>query len=644
MSVQFGQWNFDGPPASPDLLRKAQDALSPYGPDGENSYINDRVLIVHRPLHTTKESRRETQPYQDALGTVVTWDGRLDNRRELIAELGAQLSPDSADVVVVATAYDRWGANVFAKLVGDWAMSIWDPYDQSLILTRDFLGARPLYYVAENSRVTWSSLIEPLILPSESRFTLNLEYIAGWLALFPATDLTPFARIRSVPPSSYVRLKVNGARVTRYWDFDPAKRIHYRSDPEFEDHFRNLFAESVRRRLCSDRPVLAELSGGMDSSAIVCMADTLFARGLPDTPRLDTLSYYDDSEPNWNERPYVERVEAIRGRVGCHIDLSSQDMLAFTFLSGCFPATPCAKLRPSTSDQQFEDCLRSQGYRVLLSGVGGDEVLGGVPTPAPELGNLLARARFRALAHQLKVWALNKRKPWFHLLAETIREFLPPAVAGQPSHKRRAPWVQKDFARRYALALSGYESRLTLRGPLPSFQDSLRTLDGLRRQLACFPLASAPPYEKSYPFLDRDLLEFLYAIPREQLVRPGERRSLMRRALRGIVPEELLNRKRKAFVARAPRVAISEQLDELANLTEHMISNSLGIIDAGKFFEALRNAPQDPEVSIVYLIRTLRLESWLRTLRQWSRHVALPARADYECDAIHETSREFRAV
>ncbi len=624
MSVQFGQWNFDGTPPSPELLRKAQNALGPYGPDGENFYINGRVSILHRPLHTTKEASHETQPYQAASGAIVTWDGRLDNRLELVDGLGAKVSHDSADVAIVAAAYDRWGADVFAKLVGDWAMSVWNVYDQLLILARDFLGARPLYYTVERGRTTWSSLIEPLVLLSESTFTLNLEYVAGWLSFFPATDLTPFAGIRSVPPSSYVHLDVKGERCTRYWDFDPAKRIYYRSDAEFEDHFRGLFAESVRRRLRSDRPVLAELSGGMDSSAIVCMADTLFARGLADTPRLDTLSYYDDSEPNWNERPYVQRVEETRGRVGCHIDLSAQNMLDFTFPSGCFPATPCASTRASQSDEQFENCLRSQGNRVVLSGVGGDEVLGGVPTPAPELGNLLAKARFRALAYRLKVWALNKRKPWFHLLSETIREFLPSAVAGQPSHKRPAPWLQEDFARRYASALSGYESRLTLRGPLPSFQDSLRTLNGLRRQLACFPPASAPPYEKSYPFLDRDLLEFLYAIPREQLVRPGERRSLMRRALRGIVPEELLNRKRKAFVARAPRVAISEHLDELANLTGHLVGNSLHIIDAPKFLDALHNAPHDPEVSIVYLIRTLRLESWLRALQPWSGNVVLP--------------------
>src|SRR5947208_11973663 len=144
MSVQFGQWNFDGAPPSPDLLCKAQSALGPYGPDGENSYIDDRTSIVHRALHTTQQARRETQPHQAASGAVVTWDGRLDNRLELVAQIGAQLSRDSADVAVVAAAYDRWGSDWFARLIGDWAMSVWQPSEQSLILARDFLGTRPL--------------------------------------------------------------------------------------------------------------------------------------------------------------------------------------------------------------------------------------------------------------------------------------------------------------------------------------------------------------------------------------------------------------------------------------------------------------------------------------------------------------------
>ena len=91
--------------------------------------------------------------------------------------------------------------------------------------------------------------------------------------------------------------------MTRHWDFDPAARIRYRTDSEYEEHFRVVFAESVRRRLRSDAPILAELSGGIDSSSIVCMADTIIARDADAFPRLDTLSYYNESEPHWNERP-----------------------------------------------------------------------------------------------------------------------------------------------------------------------------------------------------------------------------------------------------------------------------------------------------------------------------------------------------
>ena len=100
----------------------------------------------------------------------------------------------------------------------------------------------------------------------------------------------------------------------------------------------------------------------------------------------------------------------------------------------------------------------------------------------------------------------------------------------------RLPWLQSSFVKRHRAALTGYPSRTKLFGPLPSFQDNLGTLDALRRQLARTALPFEPPFEKRYPYLDRGLLEFMFAIPREQLVRPTQRRSLMRRALVGIVP------------------------------------------------------------------------------------------------------------
>ena len=137
----------------------------------------------------------------------------------------------------------------------------------------------------------------------------------------------------------------------------------------------------------------------------------------------------------------------------------------------------------------------------------------------------------------------------------------------------------------------------------------------LRRQLACSALSSDPPYEKRYPYLDRDLLEFMFAIPREQLVRPGQRRSLVRRALVGIVPDELLNRKRKAFVVRSPMAAISRESSRLIEMSHQMLTTSLGIVDADAFREAVSSARRGQEIRTVTMNRTLEIEFWLRTVR-----------------------------
>jgi asparagine synthase (glutamine-hydrolysing) len=180
---------------------------------------------------------------------------------------------------------------------------------------------------------------------------------------------------------------------------------------------------------------------------------------------------------------------------------------------------------------------------------------------------------------------------------------------------RPAPWLQSSFVKRHLAALTGYPSRTKLFGPLPSFQHNMGTLDALRRQLARTALPFEPPYEKRYPYLDRDLLEFMFAIPREQLVRPTQRRSLMRRALVGIVPDEILNRKTKAFAARSPMVAISNDWAHFAEMTQNMLSSWLGIVDPERISEALQKVRRGEEVPIITLHRTLFLEGWLKDLR-----------------------------
>jgi len=619
MSVQFGIWNFESQPPAPDYVEKVRVALAPYGPDSNEGYSMGGVQILYRAFHTTKESHREVQPHICASGAVLTWDGHLENRSELISEFRDSLACDSTDVAIVAAAYDRWGAHCFARFIGDWAFCVWNADPRFLILAKDPIGTHHLFYSFDKRQITWSSILDPLVRLAGKTFALNEEYIAGWFSMFPAVHLTPCVGIHSVPPSSSVLLRPGKHAVSKYWDFDPEKNIRYRTDAEYEEHFRTVFATAVQRKLQSDRPVLAELSGGRDSSSIVCMADTIVARGAADTPRLDTISYYDDSEPNWNERPYFTKVEEKRGRTGYHVNVGAQDpdrgaasQPLRESSSGRFVPTPGYDGRSSL---QVKACLISQGNRVVLSGIGGDETMGGVPTPVPELENLLARAQFGAIAHQLKVWALEKRKPWFHLFGEAARGFFPPALVGVPKSMRPAPWLQSSFVKRHWAALTGYPSRTKLFGPLPSFQENVSTLDALRRQLARTALPFEPRFEKRYPYLDRDLLEFMFAIPREQLVRPTQRRSLMRRALVGIVPDEILNRKTKAFVARSPMVSISNDWAHYAEMTHNMLSSSLGIVDSDRISVALRKVRRGEEVPIITLRRTLFLEDWLKDLR-----------------------------
>ncbi len=615
MSVQFGRWNFDGRPVDRDYLEKVKPLLLPYGPDDAGSYSKSHIIILYHAFHTTKESRHETQPHATTLGSILTWDGRLDNRDELIPQLRDAVTVGSTDVEIVAAAYEYWLEDSFAKLIGDWALSIWNPHTRSLILAKDPIGTRHLYYSFDDRHVIWSTILDPLVLFGRKSFKVSEEYVAGWLSFNPAAHLTPYVGIHSVPPSSYVLLHSEGRTIRKYWDFDPTKKISYITDAEYEEHFRTVFTEAVKRRLRSDTPILSELSGGMDSSSIVCMADRIIASGAIETSRLDTISYYDDSDSSWNERPYFTKVEEKRGRTGYHVDTASQQMFIFDLENGFFEATPvCTAGRVDGVTKQFVTFRQSHDNRVVLSGIGGDEVMGGVPTPTPQLQDLLAEVRFRELARQLKLWALSTRRPWFQLLVEAMREFLPFAVVGASKFRQPATWLNPAFIRRNRVTLAGYQQRLRFFGPRPTFQANISALDSLRRQLACQRLAQGPPYEKRYPYLDRSLLEFAYSIPREQLVRAGQRRSLMRRALVGIVPNEILDRKRKAFAARRPRAAISAEWASLIALSQHMSSSALGIVHQTRFIESLDRAKSNNKVPLVLLMRTIFLEVWLRTL------------------------------
>jgi len=374
MSVQFGRWGFNGEPTDPRYVQRVRALLSPYAPDGLTVKTEGSLTAVFGAFHTTGESNAERQPNVSQRGDCIMWDGRLDNRDDCLAWLGIEDS-SATDIEIVTQAYLRWGADSFSRLLGDWAMSIWNSAAQCLVLAKDFLGPRQLYYSIEERHITWSTILDPLLMFKNQPPAICEEYAAGWIGSFPKSALTPYEGIRAVPPSAFAVIRQDNVSVQEYWKFDPWNTLRLRSDTEYEECFRDRIRHSVRRRLRSKNPIVAELSGGMDSSSIVGIADQLLAEAPSNAPRLDTISYYDDSEPNWNERPYFTQVEEHRGRKGCHIDVAPSETSGDSE-NKLFLAMPSSLRTDSALSRCFAECLASGPYRVLLSGVGGDEVTG----------------------------------------------------------------------------------------------------------------------------------------------------------------------------------------------------------------------------------------------------------------------------
>jgi asparagine synthase (glutamine-hydrolysing) len=615
VSVQAGIWNFDGRPVDRKLLTDISESLKHQGPDGEFFHVDGSVALLYRPFHTTAESRREKQPYRSHRGFIVAWDGRLDNRDELISELRSELEANPTDVAIIAAAFDRWETDCFRRIVGDWAVSIWKPGQRELLFATDYMAIRHIFYYLKKDRILWSTDLSSLVLLSKDKFHIDDDYIAGYLAHNPDAHLTPYLEIREVPPGQFVRVRNGRALVERFWRFSPTSRIRYKTDAEYEEHFHHVFRQSVQRRLRSDSPILAELSGGLDSSSIVCMADNILAKEGAETPRLDTLSYYDKTEPSGDDWTYFQKVEAKRGRAGIHIDGSklgtSPDSLACTE----FCPLPGPLGFGQTLDTERADAVRRGGYRAVLSGIGGDEFTGGVPDPRAHLADLIVRGKFVRLARQLMAWSLVKRRPWVQLLWQSAIDVVP-ASLGQYFVKEAKiePWIRRDFAKRTGLALRQIDTAEHFGLWLPTRRSCIAGVLTMANNLAKVAPTTEALEEARYPFLDQDLIEFVLSIPADQMLRPGERRSLMRRSLAGIVPQEILSRRTKQVGQRTPMLILEKYSDELQNIFQTPLSSRLGYIHEVRLLKTICDARAGKSTPLVRVLWTVSLECWLRDL------------------------------
>jgi asparagine synthase (glutamine-hydrolysing) len=609
MSVQAGILRFDGGPISCDSLTRLAKTVAEYGPDSETTHCDGPLGLLYRALHTTAESTEERQPVVSNRGNVLVWDGRLDNREELALQLSDRLGPDKTDAGIVAAAFDQWSTECFARLFGDWAVSIWSPDTRELILARDYMGIRHLFYSLAADRITWCSHLAALVLCGK-RLTLCDRYIAGYLASDPESHLTPYQEIKAVPSGSFVRIRRGKSAISRFYSYDKWPKIQYKTDAEYEEHYRHLLRQSVRRRLRTRSPILADLSGGFDSSSIVCMADEIIEKGGAEAARVDTISCYDLSEPNEDDFRHFSAVEKRRGRIGFHVDLQGcGDSLLFDHQA--FSAIPSFSGRAEIKSA-FSSILADNNYRVALSGLGGDEFNGQALNPRIQMADLLLQFRFVEFMKQLTAWSfLIRKRPWIQLFFQTVLQLAPDWIRARATDQAKVdPWINPEFARKYRMSVMQIDAARGQSSLYPSVRDAVHTIVALGNQASCL---QPSVIETRYPFLDQQLVEFLTTIPLDQLLRPGERRFLMRRALENILPPEILLRKTKSLVSRCFAVTLEKHWTEVESLFQRPIGSDRGYFVTKRIYEALsavKNGHHFPYV--LRLLRAITLENWLR--------------------------------
>lgn len=613
MSILFGICQAEGHAVEEPQLTALAQGTKRYAVDGTFRRTEGRIGMGFQPYHTHLRSKLESEPAIDKRGNLLTFDGRIDNYRELFQLLSI---PDDefADSQIVLAAFERWGAECFSKIVGDWALALWSRQDRSLFLARDHAGARTLYFKKSNDDIIWSTCLETFFVDSPKR-NVDEVFAACYLSGQQTFNRTPYREIGVVWPAHYFVFHDGRLTCTAYWQHMVTDTIRYPADADYEEHFLSLFEQAVERRIGPGAPILAQLSGGMDSSSIVCMADRLCRKGETGLVQsLDTVSYLDDTEPSWNERPFVSVVEAARGKAGIHIENSFSDYLFE-------PPDPQdgqnlipGKDRASQErEEHFELLTGSQRYRVILSGIGGDELLGGVPTALPELADYLVARQFHELIRKSIAWCMPTRTSVWHLLAETVMYTI--SLYSQPNQirKRQSPWLTPRLRRlsddhlRHGLPLSrGFRFA-------PSALSNAAAWASILNTLAQIAPAHQVRREYRYPYLDRDLVDFLLRIPREQLVRPGRRRFLMRNALKGIVPVEILERRRKAVIIRGPLIVLQTARGKIKRLFAESVLAEMQLLNRDEFLSAIDAAATDGTlVWMADIARTILLELWLQ--------------------------------
>jgi asparagine synthase (glutamine-hydrolysing) len=616
-----GIFNINGSPVSPVTLRKMTDAISHRGPDGEGFYTDCFVGLGHRRLAILDTTPAGHQPMITEDGMVsITYNGEVYNFRELRAELealGYQFRSNT-DTEVVLNAFHKWGTESITRFNGMFSFAVWDKRAQTLTLSRDRYGIKPLYYYQDEKTFLFASEIKSFLFYPDSNVRLDLEALYEYFTFQNIfTDKTLFSRVKILSPGHILQISLGSKNISdkEYWDFD----FQEMEDPplfdEAVEELDKFFCQAVQRQLVSDVEIGSYLSGGIDSGAITALAANNF-------PYIKTfcigfdLSSASGLELGYDEREKAEMISAIYKTEHYEMVLKSGDMercmkdliwhLEDPRVGQSYPNFYAAK-------------LAGKFVKVVLAGTGGDELFGGYPWRYYRI----------AASTDFEDYVDNYYRYWQRLVSNSIlqRIFLP--VWDQVKHV----WTRDIFED----VLKKVAYRLDKPADYINYSLYLETKTFLHGLLLVEDkLSMAHSLETRVPFLDNDMVGFAMRLPVHYKLRrldevlrinenvPGLKKNIyldktkdgkiiLREALRRYVPEGIADQGKQGFTAPDASWFRGESIEYIKKEILNKKAKIFDYMDYKAVNELVCEHMEGKQNRRLFIWSLLNFELWLRT-------------------------------
>lgn len=615
MSAITGIFYRDGRKVGPELIKKMNNKLSHRGPDGSAIYCEEVIALGHQMLHTTPESLHEKLPFHDEKsGLVITADARIDNRKELSEELDIEDKVNISDSYFILKSYQKWGEKCPENLLGDFAFAIWDKNEEKLFCARDHMGVKPFYYYLNDDIFVFGTEIKALFAVPDVPKELNEDMIAMFLMSIGDNNSTFYKGIFSFNPAHSLTISENTKKMRKYWELDRDSEIIMDSEEDYANKFRELFKEAVNCRLRSEFPVGFQLSGGLDSSSVLCTAKRILKeKGYKN--EINSFSIVFDDIP-CDESIYIKKVTDTGG-IDANFVLGDE-LSPFQEIEKILWYQEQPVYAPNIA-LLWNLCIKMKknNIRVLLGGEGGDQVISHGRNYFKDLmltwkwKTLLKESYSYSKNNKLSLYKVLRNRVIFPIIPENIKKISDSYCINKTI---RLSILNKEFGKR--INAEDYLKNLYLK-PFKENNTAKKAHYFMINEDVLLPMELIDKYtsffsiEPRHPFLDKRLIEFCYAIPTEIKFKSGWSRYILRIAMEGILPPENQWRSDKTNLDPFYEKNLlfeKNSLDEIINSRENIIKEYVDINKIKEIYNKYREGKANSDsIYWIWLISMLSL-------------------------------------